>query len=29
LIMRGMLIDLDGVIWEGDRVVPGAPEAID
>ena len=27
--MRGMLIDLDGVIWEGDRVVPGAPEAID
>ena len=27
--MRGVLIDLDGVIWEGDQVVPGAPQAID
>jgi HAD superfamily hydrolase (TIGR01458 family) len=27
--MRGVLIDLDGVIWENDRVVPGAPETID
>ena len=26
--MRGALIDLDGVIWENDRVVQGAPEAI-
>ena len=26
--MRGVLIDLDGVIWEGDQVVPGASEAI-
>lgn len=27
--MRGLLIDLDGVVWEGDKVVPGAPEAVD
>jgi phospholysine phosphohistidine inorganic pyrophosphate phosphatase len=27
--MRGVLIDLDGVIWENDRVVPGAPAAVD
>ncbi len=27
--MHGVLIDLDGVVWEGDRVVAGAPEAID
>jgi len=27
--MRGVLIDLDGVIWEGEQVVPGAPQAID
>lgn len=26
--MRGVLIDLDGVIWESDRVVQGAPEAV-
>jgi HAD superfamily hydrolase (TIGR01458 family) len=26
--MRGLLIDLDGVIWETDKAVPGAPEAI-
>jgi len=26
--MRGALIDLDGVIWESDQVVPGAPAAI-
>lgn len=29
MTMRGVLIDLDGVIWESDRVVPGAPETID
>ncbi len=27
--MRGVLIDLDGVIWQGDEVVPGAPEAVE
>jgi len=27
--MRGVLIDLDGVVWESDRVVSGAPETID
>jgi phospholysine phosphohistidine inorganic pyrophosphate phosphatase len=27
--MRGALIDLDGVIWENDQVVQGAPETID
>jgi phospholysine phosphohistidine inorganic pyrophosphate phosphatase len=27
--MHGVLIDLDGVIWESDKVVPGAPQAID
>jgi phospholysine phosphohistidine inorganic pyrophosphate phosphatase len=27
--MRGALIDLDGVVWENDQVVQGAPEAID
>jgi len=27
--MRGVLIDLDGVIWEGDQVVRGAPETVD
>jgi phospholysine phosphohistidine inorganic pyrophosphate phosphatase len=27
--MRGVLIDLDGVIWESDQVVHGAPEAVD
>jgi phospholysine phosphohistidine inorganic pyrophosphate phosphatase len=26
--MRGLLIDLDGVIWEGDNAVPGALEAL-
>ena len=26
--MRGVLIDLDGVIWEGDQVVRGAPETV-
>lgn len=26
--MQGFLIDLDGVVYEGDRVVPGAAEAI-
>ncbi|HTY15738.1 MAG TPA: TIGR01458 family HAD-type hydrolase [Methanoregulaceae archaeon] len=25
---RGILIDLDGVMYTGDRVIPGAPEAI-
>ena len=25
--MHGVLIDLDGVIWESDKVVPGAPQA--
>ncbi len=23
---RGLLIDLDGVVYEGERVLPGAPE---
>ena len=27
--MRGVLIDLDGVIWESDRVVPGAADTIE
>lgn len=27
--MHGVLIDLDGVVWESDQVVAGAPEAID
>jgi HAD superfamily hydrolase (TIGR01458 family) len=27
--MRGLLIDLDGVVWESDQVVPGAPETVD
>jgi HAD superfamily hydrolase (TIGR01458 family) len=27
--MRGVLIDLDGVVWESDQVVAGAPEVID
>ena len=27
--MHGVLIDLDGVIWESDKVVAGAPQAID
>ena len=27
--MRGVLIDHDGVIWEGDQVVRGAPETVD
>jgi HAD superfamily hydrolase (TIGR01458 family) len=27
--MRGVLIDLDGVIWENDQIVRGTPEAID
>ncbi|MDP6436919.1 MAG: TIGR01458 family HAD-type hydrolase [Gammaproteobacteria bacterium] len=27
--MHGVLIDLDGVIWEGSRLVTGAPAAID
>ncbi|MEJ2138832.1 MAG: TIGR01458 family HAD-type hydrolase [Gammaproteobacteria bacterium] len=27
--MRGLLIDLDGVVWEGEDAVPGAPEAVD
>ncbi len=24
--LRGLLVDLDGVVYEGDRVLPGAPE---
>jgi HAD superfamily hydrolase (TIGR01458 family) len=27
--MHGVLIDLDGVVWESNRAVTGAPEAID
>jgi phospholysine phosphohistidine inorganic pyrophosphate phosphatase len=27
--LRGVLIDLDGVIWEGDNVVPGAPATVE
>jgi phospholysine phosphohistidine inorganic pyrophosphate phosphatase len=27
-MLRGVLIDLDGVIYEGDRAVPGAAEAV-
>jgi phospholysine phosphohistidine inorganic pyrophosphate phosphatase len=27
--MRGVLIDLDGVIWESDQVVDGAPATVD
>lgn len=27
--MRGLLIDLDGVVWQSDQVVPGAPETVD
>lgn len=26
--VRGLLIDLDGVVWRGRRVIPGAPEAV-
>ena len=26
--MRGLLIDIDGVLWESDQVVAGAPEAV-
>lgn len=26
--MRGALIDLDGVVYQGEKVVPGAPEAV-
>ena len=26
--MRGILLDLDGVLYVGDQVVPGAPDAI-
>jgi phospholysine phosphohistidine inorganic pyrophosphate phosphatase len=26
--MRGLLIDLDGVVWQNDNVVPGAPETL-
>ncbi len=26
--MQGLLIDLDGVVWQNDNVVPGAPETL-
>ena len=26
--MRGVLFDLDGVVYEADRAVPGAAEAV-